>query len=57
VGKPISIGFHPHKQRVVIEQLIKLGQFGFELQLKFEDHLKEVYGVVTIDYHDGRASG
>jgi hypothetical protein len=47
-----QVGFHHFEESVVIEQFIKVGQLRFELKLKFGNHLEEVYGVVSIDYHD-----
>jgi hypothetical protein len=36
---------------VVLEQHIELCQLGFELQLEFGEHLEEVHGIVSVDYH------
>src|SRR5215208_1460375 len=36
---------------VVLEQHIELCQFGFELQLELGDHLEEIHGIVSVDYH------
>ena len=50
-----KIRFDPLEEDVVIEQPIKLSQFGLELKVEFGDHLEEVYGVVSIDCHGGQA--
>lgn len=36
---------------IVFEQPVELYQLGFELQLELGDHLEEVHGIVSIDYH------
>ncbi|MDQ3862020.1 MAG: hypothetical protein M3317_00675 [Actinomycetota bacterium] len=44
---------HPLEEHIVIEQFVKLGQLRFELKSELGNHLEEVYGIVSIDYHDG----
>jgi hypothetical protein len=46
-----QIGLHEVEQLVVIEQFVEAGEFGLEFELEFGDHLEEVHGVVSIDYH------
>jgi hypothetical protein len=46
-----QIGLHEVEQLVVIEQFVEAGELGLELKLEFGDHLEEVHGVVSIDYH------
>src|SRR5215203_3264490 len=49
---PDEIGFHHREEFVVIEQFIELDQLRLELKLELGDHLEEVHGLVSIDYHD-----
>jgi hypothetical protein len=46
-----QIGLHEVEQLVVIEQFVEAGEFGLELKLEFGDHLEEVHGIVSVDYH------
>src|SRR5215213_5601655 len=52
-----KVGFHHREELIVVEQSIELFQLRFELKFELGHQLEEVYGIVSIDYHEGRASG
>ena len=52
-----EIGSSPREEFIVIEQHIESCQLRFHFEFELGDQLEEVHGIVSIDYHEGRASG